>query len=180
LERKIFIVLISLLVLAYTGWYIIVDYSNTSKLKLVDRELAAITKKLNHARHAQNDYANIQKKYESDQKRLIQERTRFVGKDELSEVTRQLQKFAKDFNLKLMDFSPILETYFAANPEDKIISLPIEIAVHGGYLDAGLFVENWHKLSFYLIPEEIEIERIDPDDNQLDVMITASLYTWNE
>lgn len=180
MERKIFIALISVLVFGYTCWYILIDYANKSELKTVEQELTVITEKVNHARHAQMDYENIQRKYEADQERLVQERTRFVGRNELSEVTRQLQRFAKTYNLKLMDFSPVLETYFAANPEDKIVSLPIEISVHGTYLDAGKFIENWHQLAFYLIPEEIKIERVDADENQLDVTVMASLYTWNE
>ena len=99
---------------------------------------------------------------------------------QIRETAAELQRFAKTYNLKLMDFSPVLETYFAANPEDKIVSLPIEISVHGTYLDAGKFIENWHQLAFYLIPEEIKIERVDADENQLDVTVMASLYTWNE
>ena len=180
MERKIFIGLLSLVVVLFVSWYIFIDYANTNELKKINQEMAIIKAKLQNARHAQADYTNIQKKYEEDQKRLIQERTRFVSKNELSDVTHKLKKFAGQYNLKLMDFSPALATYFATDPNDKIVSLPIEISVYGGYLDAGKFMEDWYKLPFYLIPEEINIERVEPEGNELVTTFTASLYTWNE
>lgn len=180
MERKIFIGLVILFVASFSLWYVMVNYANEKELEKVDQELVVINAKLNSARHAQIDYANIQEKFEEDQKRLQKERTRFVGKGELSDVTYRLKAFAQKYNLKLMDFAPELENYFAASPDDKIVALPIQIGVHGAYMDVGKFIENWHTLPFYLIPEEIKIERENDKSNVLIATVTAALYTWNE
>lgn len=180
MERKIFIALVVLLIAGFTSWYVFIYYANVNELKLIEQKLVMTNTKLDNARHAQIDYANVQKRYETDQKRLEEERTRFVGKAELSDVTYRLKDFAKSYKLQLMDFSPVLENYFAASPDDKIVALPIQIGVHGAYMDIGKFVENWHKLPFYLIPEELKIERENPESNVLVANITAALYTWNE
>ena len=180
MERKIFIGIIIVFVVSFSLWYILINYANEIELKKVSQELVVINAKLNNARHAQIDYANIQEKFEKDQERLQKERTRFVGKEELSDVTFRLKKFAQKYNLKLMDFAPELENYFAASPDDKIVALPIEIGVHGAYLDVGKFIENWHTLPFYLIPEEIEIKRENDKSNVLVASVTAALYTWND
>lgn len=180
MERKIFIGIVVVFVASFSLWYTMINYANETKLKKVEQELQVINAKLNHARHAQIDYANVQDKFEKDQERLQRERTRFVSKEELSDVTNQLKTFAQKYNLKLMDFSPELENYFAASPDDKIVALPIDIGVHGAYLDVGKFIENWHALPFYLIPEEIKIERENEKSNVLIASITAALYTWND
>ncbi len=180
MERKIFVGLFALFILSTAAWYIFIDTANSRALKKINQDVDIISAKVKNARHAQMDYSNVQKKYEEDQKRLIQERTRFVNKNDLSDVTYRLQKFAADYQLKLMDFSPELQAYFAASPEDKIVPLPIVISVNGGYLDTGKFLENWYQLPFYLIPEEITIERIEEGGNELKSTTTASLYTWNE
>jgi len=180
LEKKVFIGITILIFLSYLGWSIMIDSTQQEKLRQVEEQLNDISLKLNRARNAQINLGKIQDKYNQDQKKLAQERTRFVSKNDLSIVTAKLKRFAAAYKLELMDFAPGLDSYFSANPNDKIISLPIDISVNGRYLDIGKFLENWHKLPFYLIAENISIERVEKDSNTLKATVSASLYTWNE
>ncbi len=180
MEKKIFLGLTIFIILGYFGWYLFVDSVQQRELQLAETELNTIAAKLNKARSAQMNLQSIQKKYEEDQKRLIRERTRFLNKNELSIVTKKLKFFSSKYKIKLLDFSPGLDSYFGVSPEEKIVSLPIDIMVEGYYLNIGKFLEHWKDLPFYMIPNGVELKRADPDDNMLHAIISASLYTWNE
>ncbi len=180
MEKKIFLGLTIFIILGYFGWYILVDSVQQDELRQAETQLNAISVKLNKARSAQMNLKSIQKKYEEDQKKLIRERTRFLNKNELSVVTRKLKRFSTKFKIKLLDFSPGLDSYFGVSPEDKIVSLPIDIMVEGYYLNIGKFLEHWNDLPFYMIPNGVELKRAEPDGNILHATISASLYTWNE
>ena len=104
----------------------------------------------------------------------------YRNKRELYAVKKRLKKVASNYKLVLLCFSPAIEAYFSSSPEDRIVKLPLEITVNGNYLDIGRFLENWHRLPFYLISEEIELKRVEENGNILGATITASLYTWNE
>ena len=82
--------------------------------------------------------------------------------------------------MRLMDFSPAFDSYFSNSKYDRIIALPIELGVEGKYLDVGRFIENWDQLPFYLVADELSIERTEYDPRVLKAQVKSLLYTWNE
>ncbi len=180
MEKKIFLSLMLLVIVGYAAWYVFVDMRQQDELNKTELKLKAISTKLNKARSAQLNLTSIEKRFEEEQKRLIQERTRFLNKNELSVVTETLKKMASRYKLKLLDFSPGLDSYFGTNPDDKIVALPIDIVVEGYYLDVGKFLEHWQDLPFYMLPNGLELKRANKNENVLHATINGALYTWNE
>lgn len=180
MERKILIALTIILFIGFLSWKIFIDSRQATELREVNSSLELSLKKVQSARYAKFNLNLIQKKYQIEKKNLVQKQARFIKKNEMSDVARELSAFAKKYKLKLMDFAPVLDTYFSEMESRKIVTLPINIAVHGRYMEIGKFVENWPQLPFYLIADEIELARVDEKHNLLRGDIKAKLYAWNE
>jgi len=178
--KKIFITLSLSLVLIIGGWILFINHSQGQRLAEVNLQLKIISTKVWNARKAKSSLDLMKTKYEEEQKNLIKEQTRFINKNNLSLVAEKLQIFAKKNNLKLMDFAPLLDSYFSEPKQKKIVTLPINIGINGRYLDIGRFLENLPTLPFYLVADEILLKRVSPKQNILRAEIKAKLYAWNE
>jgi len=177
MEKKVFIGLSIIIVSGLALWYLLIYQEQEKNVEQVVIHSEQNLEKLKSAQQAQINIRKIEEKFKAEQSNLNRERTRFIYKDELPKVTTELNDFANEYNLKLMDFTSSFEIYFQDPGEKKIISLPIIVTVHGRYIDIGKFIENWHNLSFYLIADQISIERIEENSNLLEAKITAKLYT---
>jgi len=180
MEKKIFIGLAAFLGAGLLLWSLLVDGPLDKELKKIDAQLEESTQKVQSARHAKSNLNRMRSRYQAEKLNLARQQDRFINKDDLSTVASELKTFAGGFNLKLMDFAPVLDTYFSDMNTGRIITLPINVALHGNYINAGKFVESWPKLPFYLIADEIEIKRVEENQNLLRADIKAKLYAWNE
>lgn len=180
MERKILIALIIFIVVGFLGWKIFIDMGQNTKLKEINSSLELSLRKVQSARYAKLNIDLMQKKYQIEKKNLAKKQARFIKKNDMSQVAKELRIFAEKYDLKLMDFAPLLDTYFSEMKSGRIVTLPINIAIHGRYLQIGKFIENWPQLPFYLIADEIEINRLEKNRNLLRAEIKAKLYAWNE
>ncbi len=180
MEKRLFILLSILLGVGFLLWYTIVDRSQQNELQSLNRQLEVLSGKVRKARMAQMNMKIMEKKFEAEKRKLEHVKTRFISRNDLTEVTDTLKVFSKKYHLELMDFAPAFDEYFSDTKEKKISTLPISITVEGSYLRIGRFLENWPKLPFYLVAEEVTLERTEKQSNTLSAQINASLYTWNE
>lgn len=179
-EKKIFVVLVSILVLGFVSWYILINNSAERNLENVNEELSTIVQKVKTAKRAKRNIDNVQDRYELIQKKLEKQKSKFIRRNELSRVTSRMDEMAKEHNLKLVDFAPALENYFAKDKSAVIVTLPLVVTVEGNYIDIGRYLENWYKLPFYITTDEIELNRKKEKNTKLESKISAKLYTWNE
>jgi Tfp pilus assembly protein PilO len=179
-ERNVFIVLLVLLITCSVAWYGFMYEPATAEILQMKNELAELQAKLTSARKANIDLKNIEERFAQVQKKLNLEKSRFIRKDELSEVTSQMNSLARRYSLQLLDFSPALDNYFSDNEKARIVALPLVLSVRGSYVAVGKYIENWYQLPFYITGEEIDISAVPGTNGKLDVKITAKLYTWNE
>lgn len=180
MEKRIFLILSIALILGFFGWYLFVDLNQQNQLNKVETQLKEISLKVRKARLAQMNMSTIEQKFKKEKKRLEHVKMRFISRNDLSLVADTLNAFAKKHSLKLMDFSPAFEQYFSEDKQKKISTLPIDISVQGRYLKIGKFIENWPGLPFYIVAEEVTLERVEQQSNLLSAKIKALLYTWNE
>jgi Tfp pilus assembly protein PilO len=103
----------------------------------------------------------------------------FVHRENLSELIEKISRRSRDYNLEILDFSPVIDSYFSNSEEGIIKILPLAVTVKGQYLQIGKFIENFDKLDFYLIPQKILIEVLNSEKNILSATVTCNLYTWN-
>jgi len=180
MEKKLFIGLAVFLAAGFLLWSILLDSPQEAELEKISAQLDESTRKVQIARHAKSNLNRMRSRYQTEKQLLAREQDRFINKDELSKVATKLKSFAGSFNLKLMDFAPVLDTYFSDMNTGRIITLPINVALHGNYLQIGKFVEDWPQLPFYLIADEIEVKRVEANQNLLRADIKSKLYAWNE
>ncbi len=180
MERRIFLGLLLFLLVGSITWYIFSYQEQLLETQQAETKLQQILTKVRSARLAQSNMKTIEGQFKNQQINLEKERTRFMNKSDISNVTEKLKKFAVEYKVKLMDFAPRFEEYFTENPNMKIIDLPLEITVHGRYADIGRFIENFNQLPFYLIADELTIERVEEESNELKAQIITKLYTWNK
>lgn len=179
-EKKLFVVLVSILVVGVASWYIFMNRPAEKKLENVNEKLSTIVQKVKTAKRAKRNIDNVQDRYELIQKKLEKQKSKFIRRNELSRVTSRMDEMAKDFNLKLVDFAPALENYFARDQAAVIVTLPLVVTVEGNYIDIGRYLENWYKLPFYITTEEIELAGKNENQTTLESKISAKLYTWND
>ncbi len=179
-ERNVLLILSLVLLVGLGYWSLYVNAQQKKDLENVNSELENIMAKVRNAQLAGENINLLKQRYEEEQKKLHLERQRFVDKNDLSIVTERLKKFAAKYHLQLMDFSPAFENYFTSSKYERIIALPIELGVEGKYLDIGRFIEDWDKLPFYLVADELSIERTEYNPNILKAQVKSLLYTWNE
>lgn len=179
LKRKFSIILSVVLLAVLVVWFIFFYYPESIEINQLKSKIKEIRNDLASASQANIDIENIEKKLLSERNRLEEIRIKFVNKDDLAKVSRQMGAFAKNYNLKLTDFAPVFDDYFTDTSKTAIKVLPLAITISGNYLEIGRFIENWDKLPFYLEAKEISIRRVTPFSNNLEAIISSKLYAWN-
>ena len=179
MSKKRFFIKILVVISLIFIWYYFIYVPQLNTLSKLETSLLEYGNKVHMAQNAKVNLINIRKRYQIVQNRLEEERAKFVRKKDLGTVTKTLQKLAREYNLKLVDFSPGFRDYFEKQNE-QIIPLPLSITLVGRYLAIGKFIEAWMNLPFYLIPESIILEKLDKNGYDIQAVIEAKLYTWNE
>lgn len=178
--RKRFSYILSILLLAIlVTWFVFLYYPKSVEIGKIKLKIKEMRTDLASASQANVDIENIENKFLEEQKSLEEIRSRFVEKDDLATVSKKIEDFARKYNLRMTDFAPVFEDYFADTSQTVIKELPLAITVRGKYLDIGQFIENWKNLPLYLEPKEIMIQRVTPFSNDLKATISSQLYSWN-
>lgn len=178
--RKKFSYILSVLLLAVlVAWFMFLYYPKSSELNNVQLQIKEMRHNLASANKANFDIENMEKKLLDGNQRLEEVKARFVEKEDLTKVSKKLEGFARDYDLRLVDFAPVFEDYFVDTSKTVIKALPLAVTVRGNYLDIGRFVENWGKLPFYLEADGIALQRAKPTSNNLEATISSKLYSWN-
>ena len=179
LKGKFTVVLTVFLLAVLSVWFILFYYPKSVQINQIKSRIKEIRNELVSASRANVDLENVEKKLLDERNKLEEVKARFVEKDELASVSKKLGDFAKDYNLRLTDFAPVFDDYFADTSKTVIKALPLAITVTGAYLDIGRFIENWENLPFYLEADAISIQRLTPVSNNLEATISSKLYSWN-
>ena len=112
MEKKVFISLSIIIVTGLALWYLLIYQEQGKNVEQVEIHSEQNLEKLKSAQQAQINIRKIEEKFKAEKSNLNRERTRFIYKDELPKVTTELNDFASEYNLKLMDFTSSFETYF--------------------------------------------------------------------
>jgi len=178
--KRLLILLIFLQIFTGIGWYLGFYQPYHQKMALVQRQLDESLRKLSNANHAKIDLKNIEARLNREKQNLADIKSHFIYKTELARVTEDLRRRAEKFDLVLTDFAPVLDNYFVDTLHTEIKPLPLAITVTGKYLDIGRYIESWDQLPFYILPNEIKIEKLDEKSNDLQATVTGNLYAWNK
>lgn len=178
--RKKFSYILSVLLLAVlVAWFMFLYHPKSIEINDIQLRIKEMQDNLVSANKANIDIENMEKKLLDGNQRLEEVKTRFVEKEDLTRVSKKLEGFAKDYDLRLVDFAPVFEDYFVDTTKTAIKALPLAITVRGNYLNIGRFIENWGKLPFYLEASGIALQRAKPTSNNLEATISSKLYSWN-
>jgi Tfp pilus assembly protein PilO len=178
-KGKFSIVLSVLLVTVLIVWFTFFYYPKSIEINRVKSQIKEMRNNLASASQANVDIENIEKKLLNEKNKLEAVKARFVEKDDLASVSRELGNFAKKYNLRLTDFAPVFDEYYSDTTNTTVKALPLAITVKGTYLNIGRFIEDWGNLPFYLEANEISMQRFKPKSNDLEAVISSKLYAWN-
>jgi len=178
LNRTIFFGLLFLSVLLSSAFYFVLYSPKAEEQLKIKDQLKATMQKFNKAKMALSDLNNAEKILEKQKSELDRINGRIIESDQLSKITIKIRNFTHDYNLKLIDFTPIFEQYFADTTNNPIKALPFSVTVKGKFLDLGRYLENWENRDFFMIPDEIFVKELNPSTNELEAKITGSLYAW--
>ncbi|MGD9898154.1 MAG: type 4a pilus biogenesis protein PilO [Calditrichaceae bacterium] len=179
MAKKLFFILIILQIFIFGIGYFILDPVLNKKIKNTESELAALVSKLKSAKTAQAEMSKIKNLLQIEQGQLEKIKLKYVKKTELAKVTEKLNVLARQNNIVITDFSPVLNNYFDQAGNSKINPMPFLLEIKGGYLDTGKFLENFENLPFYLVPGELEMEKSNQSDGTIVSKVSVKLYTWN-
>ncbi len=177
-KKKFYLIFLMYVVLVFS-WYLFGYLPQLQNLETINLKLGEVSQKVAIARNAKVNLENIKKHFNQEQQYLEKEKERFVKREELGKVIKELRKLAQRYHLKLVDFSPGLKDYFAAKNQ-KIVPLPISITFIGDFISSGKFLDGWRNMPFYLIPEEVTMEKVDKSGRDIQTVVQAKLYIWNE
>lgn len=176
LTKNIFFGLLILLLAVIGGFYSFIYTPKQNDIVLLQKELKETVNKFNFAKKAENDLENIRVSLANEEAKLATVQNRFINKNILSDITMKIRRNTINSNLKLIDFTPIFKQYFADTSTTDVKALPFSITVKGRFLEIGKFIEGWDNLDFYMIPDEIYLNRITSNSNELEANITGHLY----
>ncbi len=178
--QKLFVIMLLLLIVSGVLWFTFLYQPNAVQLKQYQIKLSEINDKLRSVKKAEGDIESMEQRLADVKSELDVIKSRFVDRKNLTQVTEVIKKSSAEYDLKITDFTPVLDSYFENEGNETVKALPIVITMEGRYLNIGRFLENWKNLKFYLIPKEVIIEKLNPESNILTATITTNLYTWND
>ncbi len=178
--QRVFLILTLLLITGSVCGYLFLYKPITIDLESKKTEYLDLNSRLKNAQQAKVSMQGITTRLQQAEDRLKETKSHFIRRTQLSEVTTALTRLAKKHNVRVKDFSPVLDTYFDDNGPQQIRPLTTFIIVTGSFLNVGRFIENWSDLEFYMVPDKVIFEKLDPASNDLTVTITTRLFTWNE
>lgn len=179
MSKKRFYTIFAIYVIALFTWYVFIYLPQVQALDDVNYKLSEVSQQVAMAQRAQINLKNIKARFQREKQELQKEKDRFIRKNDLGKVTHELRVLADKYDLKMTDFSPGFKDYFDAQ-KNAIVPLSLSISFVGRYLQIGKFLESWDNLPFYLIPEEVTLQRLDKNGYDIQAIVEAKLYTWNE
>ncbi|MFZ0388918.1 MAG: type 4a pilus biogenesis protein PilO [Calditrichia bacterium] len=178
-SRKWFLIIVVTFVISSVLWFTFYKQPLNLELKKTRLHFAEVTNKLRVAQRAKQDLELIRQRRERVQDDLTKIENRIIQQDNLVELTAVLQEKAAQNSLEIYDFTPVLESYFSSEGNEKVKALPVMISLRGRYLNIGRFLDDFSRFDYFLIPREIVLEKLNPGDNDVTATVTTSLYTWN-
>ena len=110
--QKLFIILILLFITLGVVWYTFIYQPLQLESKQIHLKLAEFNVKLKNARSAKRQLEFIEKRLELCKDNLATEQSRISDRNNLSYVTEELRRVSAKYDLKITDFTPVLDTYF--------------------------------------------------------------------
>jgi len=178
LSRKIFIGLLFLCAVVLSAFYIFL-YSPQQREKMkIESELQETSDKFSKANLALNELQHTQKVLKEKKAEINEINARFIEREQLRKITLKIRNFTQDYNLRLIDFTPLFNLYFADTSAAPIKALPFSVIVRGKFLEIGRYLENWERREFFMIPDEIKVRKYNTRTDVLEATITGRLYAW--
>ena len=178
ITRNIFIGLLSFCLAALIAFYLFIYIPQEQEKTDINSELQATLKKFDKARFAMTELNKIQAELVNQEEELNRFNARFIDRSQLTRITIKIRNFTQKYNLKLVDFTPLFNIYFADTSRAPIKALPFSVTVEGKFLDIGRYLENWERQDFFMIPDEIFVNELSSRTNVLKANITGRLYAW--
>lgn len=176
-EKRIFVIYAMALICSVVLWYVFLYQPRLVQSHKLELQVNEIISELNTANHASVDIRNIEDRLAEEEESLKLIKKRFIDRDDLSRATKVIQSLARQYNLQLTDFAPVMGNYFADTTGAKINPLLLTITVSGSYINIGKFIEDWESLPLYMAAEEIAIKKQKSNSNILTATIGGTLYT---
>ncbi|KAA3617283.1 MAG: hypothetical protein D8M58_03145 [Calditrichaeota bacterium] len=176
--KNIFIVLVLSLATVVVAFNFAIYNPAEEERLLLQKQLNKTVQKFKNASRAKKDLENIRERIDIENDRLSEIKKKFIEKNDLSNITLQIRERTNQHHLKLLEFTPVFKFYFADTSKSPVKSLPFSVIVTGKFIDIGKFVESWNDFDFYIIPEEIQIEKLNNKSNNLEAMIVGRFYAW--
>ena len=168
------------LVVGTVLWYVFIYVPLSGEINTSKILLAGLNQKLKSVRQAESELKNVEDRLTNVKNDLEVVKAHFVHRKNLADIMGKVRSVSDNFDLDIIDFSPVIDSFFNNNQNGIIKILPIAVTVKGRYIQIGKFVENFDKLDFYLTPQKIIIEKKNVESNDLTATITCNLYTWND
>jgi Tfp pilus assembly protein PilO len=179
-SRNVFILLITAFILLINGFLVFIYNPKQTDREQIQKKLQTTINNFNSAKHAEHDLENIREILILENAKLEKIKDKFISKNQLSEITLKLRDATKQNNLSLIDFTPVFQQYFADTTQSNVKTLPFSVTVRGKYTEIGNFIESWGEFNFYMIPDEIHIQRANSKSNSVEADITGRLYAWSK
>ncbi len=179
-SKNIFLILLLGFVAIVFAFNFVIYSPIEQEQELLEKQLLETKNKFNNANHAKLDLKNIREKLANENNKLEDIKQKFITKSELSSITFKMRDRTREFNLKLIDFTPVFKFYFADTSKTPVKALPFSVTVSGKFVDIGKFIESWNSFNFYVVPDELEIVKMNNKTNKLEAIIVGRFYAWSK
>ena len=165
-QRNLFIGIVLLVALSFSGWYFI--YFNGLKNSLDD-----MSSRYDQLKNEKNKYTQIKNKFpsiEKEWKELKNELTTLVNKipkdNEFDNVTKMLFSLMEQNKLAVDNFNPSLapldeKQIIIPETQETILveKYPIDVELRGNFIDFGNFLDQLAFTNYYLTISNIQISQ---------------------
>jgi Tfp pilus assembly protein PilO len=178
--QRIFLGLLMALLFFSTIWFVFIYQPAKNELNRYDLEVSQLKQDLFRARKVQISLTELNKQLKNSQQELADIKQKFIHRNELSRVVDVLHEEAPQYNIKIKEFSPQIDSYFKNSNQSALKPISIVVTLEGSYKNIGRFLESMDKLNFFFIPQDIVLEKISPNAETIAATIVNGIYMWNE
>ena len=186
-QRNLFIGIVLLVALSFSGWYFI--YFNGLKNSLDD-----MSSRYNQLKNEKNKYTQIKNKFpsiEKEWKELKNELTTLVNKipkdNEFDNVTKMLFSLMEQNKLAVDNFNPSLapldeKQIIIPETQETILveKYPIDVELRGNFIDFGNFLDQLAFTNYYLTISNIQISQSIGTEGEQKISFISYIYTKNQ
>jgi Tfp pilus assembly protein PilO len=178
--QRIFLGLMMALLFFSTIWFVFIFQPVKNELNRYDLEVSQLKQDLFRARKVQISLSDLNKQLANSQQELADIKQKFIHRNELSKVAGILHEEAPQYNIKINEFSPQLDSYFENSNQAALKPISIVVNLEGSYKNIGRFLESMDRLNFFFIPQDIVLEKISPNSETISATVVNEIYMWNE